>query len=182
MGGTIDSKPYSEVPGEYPPNATMNQDYLAARTLRDDLYGDPDIETLKWIIICNKDSKKVTDADRAKLLRYIKEAQGKFDRIVVTMGTDCMAPTAKFLKENMGEILCPIIFTGAIWPLSNGKKSDGWENLSAAAYKPVIKPNVYIAMGDVFAPAEFVVKDFERKCFIDIRKSHTGVAIPTQSL
>jgi len=80
-----------------------------------------------------------------------------------------MCETARDLLTKTEALTCPVIFTGAIWPLANGPKSDGWDNLSRAALhrSDDLPPDVYIAMGDLFAKALGVHKDFQQLKFVD---------------
>jgi L-asparaginase/Glu-tRNA(Gln) amidotransferase subunit D len=80
-----------------------------------------------------------------------------------------MCETARDLLTKTEALTCPVIFTGAIWPLANGPKSDGWDNLSRAALhrSDDLPPYVYIAMGDLFAKALGVHKDFQQLKFVD---------------
>lgn len=165
MGGTIDAAPFSE--DNYPTYSTTTQNGLAEKTVRDLCQTDTKLKYVPDIIpVCNKDSKDINDADLMGLYNAVKNAEG-FSRIVITMGTDRMRETALDILSKNPPLECPVIFTGAIWPLANGEKSDGRKNLEQAIFSNSDLPNgIYIAMGDVFAAAPLVYKDFENKKFV----------------
>lgn len=176
MGGTIDALPYSEVDGEYPPDATMSDGDHAFMLLQEifaEAVGDQFFLTRD--AICKKDSKEINDRDIKRLTDYISRSKG-FDRIIVTVGTDRMKEIALHVERNIPDFDCPVIFTGAIWPITNKKKSDGPKNLETAATAEPSEPGVYIAMGDVFDHPAYVEKDYQRKRFVAL--PHPPVAIP----
>lgn len=175
MGGTIDAAPYSEKEGEYPVDATMTGENRALSALRD-IFATKASETgihLTTIPVCEKDSKDIDVEDREKLRKTVLDASASFyDRVIVTMGTDRMCETAQGLSASVSRLNCPVVFTGAIWPLANGVKSDGWHNLSQAAFvNDYVGNRVYIAMGGLFARAERVEKDFKQRAFV-LRADH----------
>jgi L-asparaginase/Glu-tRNA(Gln) amidotransferase subunit D len=169
MGGTIDAAPYPEEDGAYPPDATMTGENRAALVLKNILNmarvsGEITVDTIQ---LCAKDSKEIDDQDREALRNLVSRASQDYDRIIVTMGTDRMCETAQDLLSKIPGLECPVVFTGAIWPLANGAKSDGWGNLQQAAFvNDNVANRVYIAMGELFAPAEQVEKDFQRRKFV----------------
>ena len=164
MGGTIDALAYSEKEGEYPINATMPDDSHALKAM-ENICSEINLTS---IAICNKDSKDLKTQDQEKLFQTIKNNSS--DRIIVTIGTDRMCEIAQNIQNKHLNLGCPVIFTGAIWPLYNGDHSDGWNNLKQAAFSnPKLAPDIYIAMGDIFTPANQVKKDFENKIFIDTK-------------
>ena len=85
------------------------------------------------------------------------------------MGTDRMTETARELRMKVIEALsCPVVFTGSIWPLANGDKSDAQDNLRLALFhQPESAPDVYIAMNGLFKPCTDIEKDFEQKKFVE---------------
>lgn len=170
MGGTINAAPYSEKEGEYPVNSTMTNDNLVLDAAKKICANHPQTN-LKTIAICNKDSKNLNEHDQDNLLQTLMDTSKiSYDRIIVTIGTDKMCKIAKDSQNININLTCPIIFTGSIWPLANGKHSDGWVNLKNAIFTNTnIEPDIYIAMGDIFAPANEVEKDFENKVFINTK-------------
>lgn len=93
-----------------------------------------------------KDSLEITDADRAKLRRFIEKDDA--ERFVVTHGTDTMAQTAAALRDIAGK---RIVLTGALSP-ARFKSTDAVFNIGlAVAAVQVVPPGVYLAMsGQVF--------------------------------
>jgi L-asparaginase/Glu-tRNA(Gln) amidotransferase subunit D len=167
MGGTIDSSPYSEKEGEYPAHATPSGDSKAIGALSDIAARSPSPVYLDHIAICSKDSKSLDDKDRESLHCNVKDRAAHYDRIIVTMGTDRMTETARELRMKIVKTLsCPVVFTGSIWPLANGDKSDAWDNLRLALFHQAA-PDVYIAMNGLFKPCTDIEKDFRQKRFVE---------------
>lgn len=167
MGGTIDSSPYSEKEGEYPAHATPTGDSLAIRALRDIAAQSSPPVHIDHIAICGKDSKSLDDKDRESLRLNVKDHAAHYGRIIATMGTDRMTETARELRIKVIEALsCPVVFTGSIWPLANGDKSDARDNLRLALFHQAV-PDVYIAMNGLFKPCTDIEKDFKQKKFVE---------------
>lgn len=107
---------------------------------------------------CNKDSKDITSEDIGEIAKAIAGAPQKM--VLITTGTDYMAPNARALKAELQayypDVLRTknIIFTGAVKPL-NHEGSDGQQNLSDALEVAMrnARPGVAIVMhGMVFDP------------------------------
>jgi len=100
--------------------------------------------TYKIKTICEKDSRKITTADRQRLLKSIRENKAK--NILITHGTFTIVETAEFLHKNFKENK-KIIITGAMVPVVGFSASDAPFNLgfSIASFQN-IKPGVYISM------------------------------------
>lgn len=166
MGGTIDAAPYPEDKIDYPLYSTHIHTRAAENALRSLM---PSTGALEHVFICDKDSKDLDERDIGKLYETVKkrgDVPAALCRIIVTMGTDRMVEIARGLAKKIHSLSCPVVFTGAIWPLSNGEKSDGPVNLRKAALdQPDAAPGIYIAMGDVFAPAVKVQKDYKKREF-----------------
>ncbi len=163
MGGTINAQAYPEEEGEYPIYSTMANKNIVIKAAKDICLKYNNVE-LSSLNLCNKDSKNLTQEDQDKLLKAITSSSN--NRIVITTGTDRMCEIAQNLQNNYPDPTCPIIFTGAIWPLANGLHSDGYDNLENAMFSNLQAPaNTYIAMNDIYAPADKVYKDFENKIF-----------------
>ena len=166
LGGTIDSAPYPEDENLYPVNSSPNEDNGGFQVLNA-IVNKRDLPiALKQIRISNKDSKDINEQDIAKLAKNISNE--KADRIIVTMGTDRMCETARAIAEKVKTPACPIVFTGAIWPLANGlEKSDGYQNLENALLGRLgSKAGIYIAMNGLFDSADKIRKDFSLRKFI----------------
>lgn len=172
MGGTIDGEPYPETEGEYPINVTPSDKNAAFEALKEihnrNDYADAVRLHIEHIPICNKDSKDIDKQDIQSLQTLIAEHAQNFERIVVTMGTDCMTKISQHIRaQTVGQNTppqCPVVFTGSIWPLANGpEKSDGYRNLDVAGftYDTRLTPDIYIATETVFAPAHLVKKNFD---------------------
>lgn len=162
LGGTIDAQVYPLEEYAYPAQAIPACNNAAFSALQS-LF--PKIEYVQNQI-CEKDSKDLSEDDLRSLTDNIMKAKD-FERIIVTMGTDRMRETALDIKSRMTAPPCPVIFTGAIWPLSNGEDiSDGYENLTLAVNgKPNADDKIYIAMSGHFAPPEKLIKNFNAKRF-----------------
>jgi L-asparaginase/Glu-tRNA(Gln) amidotransferase subunit D len=167
LGGTIDSAPYPEPgQGDYPVDAIMTDNPRAPLALREIFAETNSPHDLKVIKVCEKDSKDVTVCNRSFLLGVIREAaRNNAERVIVTMGTDRMCENAQAIFAEWPDVPIPVVFAGAIWPLANGHRSDGWDNLRKASFQSA-DPGVYIVMGEVFAPATLVTKDFDRRVFV----------------
>jgi L-asparaginase len=91
-----------------------------------------------------KDSQEITDADRMKLKDFVLKS--KFDKIVITHGTDTMLDTAKYLDDIKNKT---IILTGAFKP-EKFKDSDAEFNIGLAIGAiEFLQPGVYIAMNGI---------------------------------
>ena len=166
-GGTIDAAPYPEQ-GEPPVYSTATDEHRAARALKDIALSSATLIDLHYNEICNKDSKFISELDRSALERAVITKAPDYDRIVVTIGTDCMTDVAQDLAQRLhNRPECPVVFTGAIWPLANKDRTDGHENLKLALLaQPDALPGIYIAMHGLFLPCDQIRKDFEKQRFI----------------
>lgn len=117
-----------------------------------------------FVNICMKDSRDVTDGDRAKLLATLEETDAK--RVVITHGTYTMPDTARYLKKHLKRHDQKIILTGSMIPLGGVSPSDGGFNLGfAMAGTLTLQPGVYVCMnGQIFDP-ENVRKVIEKGVF-----------------
>ncbi|WP_353475014.1 asparaginase [Salipiger sp. H15] len=77
------------------------------------------------------DSAEATPEDWNRLTRLLAEAQGAFDGIVVTHGTDTLAFSAAALCLSLRGLAMPVVLTGSMLPLTV-EGSDGWDNLADA--------------------------------------------------
>ena len=110
-----------------------------------------DIKTLMMV-----DSLEMTDADRQIIAHNCRRT--KYDKVLITHGTDTMEDTARMLqKEDLGKT---IVITGAMVPYAFGTSSDGFFNLgSALAFVQVLPPGVYIVMNGRYFKADEVRKN-----------------------
>ena len=100
--------------------------------------------------------------DIAKAVRRALETSPK--AVIVTHGTDSMEQTARFLQQELGELLTKkgtqVILTGANKDLSD-PSTDAWNNLDFAfeSAKNSTSPGVFVAFHGKLIPAELVVKE-----------------------
>ncbi len=133
-GGTFD-KEYNFITGElYFKDTHLKEMFERGRCTL-----DIDIKTLMMV-----DSLEMTDADRQILLLNCQRT--KFNKILITHGTDRIVETASFLADAdvQGKT---IVLTGAMIPYAFGTSSDGFFNLgSALAFVQTLAPGVYVVM------------------------------------
>lgn len=110
----------------------------------------------KFTTICMKDSRDLTDEDRKKLLKALKQTSSL--QIIITHGTYTMPDTARFIKANLKRTDQVIVLTAAMIPLNGFNMSDAQFNLGYAFAKVQdLKPGVYACMnGYVFNPEEIM--------------------------
>lgn len=173
-GGTIDSEPYPEDESKYPPLSTHTEACHAYQALENIIRHKGGAQyRLHHTALFTKDSKHLDTDDQGAILRQLLRKSAHW-RIVVTIGTDRMVEISRNLREQIKQsafkLPCPIIFTGAIWPLSNGKsKSDGFENLELAALgHENLSPDIYVAMHSIMATPDHIKKDIATKTFIRV--------------
>jgi L-asparaginase len=150
-GGTFD-KEYNELTGQLYFKDTHLHDLLEMGRARLDL----EIRTLMMV-----DSLEMTDGDRELIAHQCKTCEEQ--QIVITHGTDTMADTAEYLKNQVeGKT---IVLTGAMIPIKFGS-SDGLFNLSSAlAFAQTLPPGVYVAMNGRYFHAGNVRKNKESGAF-----------------
>ena len=137
-GGTIDKTYFDEKSvyevGEPQITAILREANVTARYAVEKLF--------------RKDSLDLTDADRAEIVRRVREASAH--RVLVTHGTDTMVRTAWALEEVERKT---IVLVGSLNP-ARFKESDAVFNVGfALAAVQTLPPGVYIAMnGQVLDP------------------------------
>lgn len=174
-GGTIDSEPYPDNESDYPALSVHNGTSRAFQALEDIIARQNEAPSyrLHHTALCAKDSKHLSSEDQDAILRQILRESAHW-RIVITIGTDRMINIARNLRTQVQNsafrLPCPVVFTGAIWPLSNGtKKSDGFDNLALATLSyPNLSPDIYVAMHSIMATPDQIEKDFVARTFIRI--------------
>jgi L-asparaginase len=150
-GGTFD-KEYNELTGQLYFKDTHLHDLLQMGRSQLDL----EIRTLMMI-----DSLEMTDEDRELIAHQCRHCEE--NRIVITHGTDTMAETAEYLKQQISDKT--IILTGAMIPIKFGS-SDGLFNLgSALAFAQTLPKGIYVAMNGRFFHAGNVRKNKESGAF-----------------
>ena len=135
-GGTID-KQYFDALSQY-----QITDTIVARLLEVARVKLP----FEIVEVLRKDSLELDDQDRARLVAAARAA--RYDRIVITHGTDTMTTSAAALAAVPGRT---IVLVGALTP-ARFAETDAHFNLGmACATVQVAAPGVYIAMsGEVF--------------------------------
>jgi L-asparaginase len=113
-----------------------------------------------------KDSLDITEEDRKMIVGKLKRS--KFERIVITHGTDTMAQTAEILKKEIKDKT--IVMTGSMTP-AKFKESDAVFNVGfALSAAQTLKHGVYIAMNGKIFKAGNVKKNIKKNCFEEIKK------------
>ena len=111
-------------------------------------------------IICEKDSREITQEDLNELWTTVKSSQD--ENILITHGTFTMKNTAKFLENLMDKekVSKKIIITGAMVPIAGFSISDAAFNLgySLASFDS-IKQGVYLCMNGGIFNADDVEKN-----------------------
>ncbi|HEY2974586.1 MAG TPA: asparaginase, partial [Pyrinomonadaceae bacterium] len=149
-GGTIE-KVFSERTGSVQNLDNKIDRYLSRLRL-------PDSE-LRVMPLMNKDSLEMTDADRAVVLKTVKELLPENVPIVITHGTDTMVETGLYLQRALAELRVPIILTGAMTPLGF-EGSDGLQNLTESLFAArVLDPGIYVVIHNQAFPVDRVRKD-----------------------
>ncbi len=111
-------------------------------------------------IICEKDSREITQEDLNKLWMTVKSSQ--HENILITHGTFTMKNTAKFLEDliDKEKVNKKIIITGAMVPIAGFSISDAAFNLgySLASFDSVLF-GVYLCMNGGIFKADEVEKN-----------------------
>jgi L-asparaginase len=104
--------------------------------------------------VCMKDSRDLTNNDRKKLLKAVKNS--KAERIIITHGTYTLPDSARFIEANYKKEDKVIIFVCSMIPLFGFSPTDGGFNLGyAVAKSQELKAGVYVCMnGRLFEPDE----------------------------
>ncbi|MEP6646751.1 MAG: asparaginase domain-containing protein [Saprospiraceae bacterium] len=132
-GGTFD-KQYNYITGEL----FFQETHLKEMLERGRCSLDVEIKTLMML-----DSLEMTDIHRDIIIKNC--AESRFEKIIVTHGTDRMVETAISLAA--AKLPKSIVLTGAMIPYAFGTSSDGFFNLGAAlAFAQVLPHGVYVAM------------------------------------
>ena len=153
-GGTID-KDYPKVSKGYA--FEISKDESAMKRIIENI--DPAFE-YEIIPLLQKDSLEITDLDRKLIAKICFDS--KYDKIIVTHGTDTMVESAKevanLLINNIAKV---IIFTGSIRP-ERFNNSDAHFNLGTAiGALNILKSGVFIAMNGMVYEYDNVIKNEE---------------------
>jgi L-asparaginase len=105
----------------------------------------PNVKVLSESLF-NKDSREITDVDRAKIVSSIEACCS--DAIIVTHGTFTIAESARTLKRALGETEKTILFVGA-WKAFGEPESDAPTQMEfALQVLRTGRPGVWIAMDE----------------------------------
>lgn len=137
-GGTID-KIYFDQKSEYQVGDPQAKGVLE----KANVVVEYEVESL-----LKKDSLDLTDSDRELIRKKVQST--RYDRVIVTHGTDTMIKTARELESVLGKT---IVMTGSMYP-AQFKESDAVFNMGCAIISvQILNPGVYIAMnGRLFNP------------------------------
>ena len=112
--------------------------------------------------VCKKDSQDITEEDREKIYKIVKELEN--DKIIITHGTDTLIETAKKLNDLKNKV---IILTGAVKP-EKFTDSDAPINVGVAIGAiNVLKEGIYIAMNGRIYHWDKVRRDLKTGKFIE---------------
>ncbi|MEO6132332.1 MAG: asparaginase domain-containing protein [Saprospiraceae bacterium] len=145
-GGTFD-KQYNYITGEL----FFQDTHLREMFERGRCSLEIDIKTLMML-----DSLEMIDEHRDIIIQNCAEC--RYDRIIITHGTDRMVETATALAA--ANLPKTIVLTGAMIPYAFGTSSDGFFNLgSALAFAQILPNGVYVAMNGRWFDWDKVVKN-----------------------
>lgn len=112
------------------------------------------------------DRQRVVDATAAVL------ADGRYDAIIITHGTDTLADTAAALVEGLPSADRPVVLTGAMVPWRVAA-SDAAQNMAQALIAcRLLRPGIHAVFHSRVIPGAHVVKDYERLTLVE-RSSHS---------
>ena len=143
-GGTID-KVYFDAKSEYEVGESTVRDILEEANVTVSF----EVERL-----FQKDSLDLTDADRDRIARRVREAET--EQVLVTHGTDTMVLSARALQDDGDDAPDKtVVFTGSLHP-ARFQRSDAVFNVGfAMAAAQTLPHGVYLAMnGRIFTPGE----------------------------
>ena len=161
-GGTID-KQYFDALGEYKITNSMILKLLSIARVTHSYQVEE---------VLRKDSLEITDEDRDRIVKYVRDAAS--NNIVITHGTDTMTLTAEALQMIHDKT---IVLTGALSP-ARFAESDAAFNLGMAfAAAQTALPGVYIAMNGSLFQGNNVVKDRQVGTFVVKPRANANATI-----
>ncbi len=162
-GGTIE-KTYDEQTGKLENRSSVVRRMVMRLRLED--------TSIAIVELMSKDSLFMTDADRAFIVKAVREAgaegepTGRTDGIVILHGTDTLTVTGERLCADLVNLAVPVILTGAMRPYEL-KRSDAVQNLTEAIFSAgVLAPGVYCVAHGRALKFPGVVKDREHGTFV----------------
>jgi L-asparaginase len=133
----------------------------------------PDLQ-ITYEHLLNKDSLDLTEEDRVKILRAVRDAAAQADAVVIAHGTDTLAKTGELLCREVRPPPCPIVLTGAMRPYEF-RDSDALQNVTEALLAcRLIAPGVYVAMHNRVLRFPGVVKDRQSLTFVEASAAAPG--------
>ena len=109
-----------------------------------DYFASKKINGVVFTESCMKDSRALTEEDRAEILKAVEES--KTDKIIITHGIFAMPDTAKFLQDNLKRKDLHIILTGSKTPIGF-TGSDAPANLDISVEKLTeLQPGIYLCL------------------------------------
>lgn len=155
MGGTIDSFYDGRIDTVRPHANSIIPEFIQSLNLH---------STTRFVQVTMKDSRELTDDDRARLLQTVEAAEER--KIIVTHGTYTMPITAQYLHKNLRKRFARIVLTGSLIPIFGMTNSDGPFNLGfALAAVNILPPDVYVCMNGRIFHANEVTKVTEEGVF-----------------
>lgn len=125
----------------------------------------------QFTTVCMKDSRAITDEDRAEMAKVIQENSSQ--KFIITHGTYTMPDTARYLKAHVQGGGKTVVLTGAFIPLTDVIRSDGAFNIGfAMAQLQYLKPGIYVAMNGKVLDAEKATKIVSEGRFDNISGSN----------
>ena len=162
-GGTIE-KTYDEATG-----ALVNRVTLVRRMLTELRLEDTDVEVVE---VMHKDSLEMDAADRRQILDAVlgalsRRGAERFDGVVLLHGTDTLTETGEVLAAGLGDLLVPVVLTGAIRPFEM-RRSDALQNLTEALFATgTLEPGVYVVAHGRALRLPGARKDRELQTFVE---------------
>lgn len=157
-GGTIE-KTYDEDDG-----LLINRNSIIRDKIQNKLrlpYTDLEVE----MVFC-KDSLEMNDQDRLTLWECIEKSYRELDGpIVVLHGTDTLDQSVRFGFERNPHPPVPIVFTGAMRPLTY-ENSDAWQNVIEALMAcKIVPPGIYLSFHNRLFKAPNFKKNRQKRTF-----------------
>jgi len=109
-----------------------------------------------------KDSRDITRADRALILRTVDNSS--CNKVIITHGTYTIGQTLDYLQKNLKRNDQTIMLTGSMLPISGFAPSDGPFNLGYAIAKIEQLPaGIYVCMNaNILLEKKIVVKKISK--------------------
>lgn len=157
-GGTI-AKTYDEHDGSLRNDKPVIESIVASMRL-------PDL-TISYRHILYKDSTELTETDRRLILEATRSVLSHSDAVILAHGTDTLAVTGEQLFKELGEVVIPVILTGAMRPYEF-RNSDAGQNLTEALLAcRLLSPGIYAVLHNRILRFPGVIKDLKNLSFIN---------------